>query len=72
MTHATFSPASEMTSSTVLTGRAEVSGELSRYNLCGVATIIRFLCGVGGARAGALFTCMAVKDDVVISGHDRA
>src|SRR5215212_11786102 len=70
--HGAFSPASEMTSSTVLTGRAEVSVELSRYNSCGVATNIRFLCGVGGARAGALFTCLAVKDDVAISGHERA
>ena len=33
-------PASEMTSSTVLTGRAEVSVELSRYISCGVAIII--------------------------------
>jgi hypothetical protein len=70
--HGTFSPASEMTSSTVLTGRAEMWVELSQYNSCGVAIILRFLCGVWGAGAGALFTYIEVEDDVAISGHERA
>src|SRR5215207_11432414 len=53
-------------------GRADTSDELSRYNLCVGAVIIEPFRIVGGARAGALFTCMAGKDDVAISGHERA
>src|SRR5688572_19495263 len=65
----TFSPASEMISSTVLTGRAEASGELFRYNFCVGAVIIEPFRIVGGAEAGALFTFMAREDVVVGSGE---
>jgi hypothetical protein len=58
---------------TVLTGRAEVSGELSQYNACGVATTVTFLCGVEGAALSALFGFMAaVENDEAVSGNERA
>jgi hypothetical protein len=61
-----------MTSSTVLTGRAEVSGELSTYNFWVGAVIPESFRIVAGARAGALFYCMAREDVVVRSGEQSA
>jgi hypothetical protein len=72
MTHSTFSPASEMTSSTVLTGRAEGSGALFRYNFCVGAVTLESFRIVEGAGVGALFNCMTFSEDVVVGSGEQS